>query len=151
MRVFLSITLVLCFFIGLSQQNHNINKKKKQTSEVLSFDAITHNFGYIKRGTRVYHDFEVTNLADEDLVIHNIRTSCGCTTPQWDKSPIKKGEKRKIKIGYNGGGNGGFRKSITVYYNDNQSKALYITGHVWQGPSNSIPKNSAIQLLNKIK
>jgi hypothetical protein len=40
----------------------------------------TYNFGAIPMGETVTHDFQVTNVGDEDLLISRVYTGCGCTS-----------------------------------------------------------------------
>ena len=39
---------------------------------------------------------------------------------------------------------GVFTKTITIYYNDNQSKVITIKGEVWKTPNASAPENNSI-------
>lgn len=39
----------------------------------------TYNFGAVPMGESVTHDFQVTNVGDEDLLISRVYTGCGCT------------------------------------------------------------------------
>jgi hypothetical protein len=109
------------------------------------------DFGKIPQGKPVYHYFEVTNGGKTPMVISNVMTSCGCTTPEWSKEPIAPGEHTKIKIGYNAVTEGNFEKYITIIYNQNLSKQVSIKGTVWRAPEGAAPENSSIQLLKKQK
>ena len=61
---------------------------------VISFDSTTYDFGNIKEAAGpVSHDFVITNTGDAPLIIISATTSCGCTTPEIPKEPIKPGEK----------------------------------------------------------
>ena len=61
-----------------------------------------------------------------------MKASCGCTIPEWEKSPILPGKTGKIKVGYNTNIKGNFRKSIEVYSNDPKKgrTILFIQGNV---------------------
>ncbi len=83
------------------------------------------------------------------MVISNVQTTCGCTTPEWSKEPIAPGATTKIRVGYNAAGEGHFDKYITVMYNQNLSKQLKISGTVWKAPAGSAPENSSITLLKQ--
>ena len=83
------------------------------------------------------------------MVISNVQTSCGCTTPEWSREPIAPGGSTKIKVGYNAASEGNFEKYITLTYNQNLTKQLNIKGTVWKAPEGAAPGNSSIQLLKQ--
>lgn len=61
--------------------------------------------------------FILKNTGDIPLLIKDISASCGCTVPEWDKKPIKPGEKTEIKVKVTPDGTGYFRKTVTVFCN----------------------------------
>ena len=106
---------------------------------------IEYNFGKIPQGKPVTHVFEVSNIGKDSLLISNVAASCGCTTPEWEKDKkIAVGASSKINVGYNAAAEGVFTKTITIYYNDNQSKVITIKGEVWKTPNASAPENNSI-------
>ena len=117
--------------------------------EVLSVKETAFDFGTIPQGKPVYHFFEVTNTGKDPMVISNVQTSCGCTTPEWSKEPIAPGGTSKVRVGYNAAGEGHFEKYITIMYNQNLSKQVRIMGTVWKAPVGSAPENSSISLLKQ--
>ena len=77
------------------------------------------SFGKIIDGEIVSHEFEFTNTGKGDVIISNVHASCGCTTPDWSKDPIKPGETGMVKAVFNSSGKGTEdavvqEKSITV-------------------------------------
>ncbi len=118
-------------------------------TEVLSMKETAFEFGIIPQGKPVFHFFEVTNTGKDPMVISNVQTSCGCTTPEWSKEPIAPGATAKIRVGYNAAGEGHFEKFITIMYNQNLTKQVKITGTVWKAPAGSAPENSSITLLKQ--
>ena len=130
-------------------------KKKKTTSETVSssvtkeplvFSELLHDFGKIPQGKPAEHLFLIENNGLDTFKIDNIQTSCGCTTPEYSRDPILKGQKTQIKVGYNAATEGYFEKSITVTYNGGQLKQLIIKGTVWKTPDQSIPGNSSLKV-----
>lgn len=142
-RIF-TLTLLMSFFAFASAQNAN------PAPEPLSLKESIYNFGKIPQGKPVYHYFEVTNTGNEPLVITNIQTSCGCTTPEWSKEPVAPGTTTKIKVGFNAAAQGPFDKYITIQYNKDQTKQVRISGEVWKAPDTPAPMNASIQLLKQI-
>jgi hypothetical protein len=121
-RISLSIFSLLVSIVFVSAQN-----------DKMSFNIITHDFGQIgEKEGRVSFDFIVTNNSQEPLIISSVRASCGCTTPNWTKSPIEPGKTGTISVAYNPAGRPGrFNKSITVATNFSPAPMnLYIKGEV---------------------
>jgi len=86
----------------------------KKAEDVIRFKEIKYNFGKIKQGVPVNHEFEFTNIGTSPLTIENATASCGCTTPAWPQAPVMSGKNEKIKAGYNAAAPGTFEKSIFV-------------------------------------
>lgn len=128
---------------------HEQTNEKTNSQDVLGLKETSFDFGTIPQGKPVYHFFEVTNNGKTPMVISNVQTSCGCTTPEWSKEPIAPGATTKIRVGYNAAAEGHFDKHITVMYNQNLSKQIKITGTVWRAPVGSAPENSSISLLKQ--
>ena len=118
-------------------------------TEALSLKETAFDFGTIPQGKPVYHFFEVTNTGKDPMVISNVQTSCGCTTPEWSKEPIAPGATAKIRVGYNAAAEGNFEKFITIMYNQNLTKQVKIHGTVWKAPAGCAPENSSISLLKQ--
>jgi len=139
-----------CFAIviafGLNAQT-TVSDQASVTPEVISMKESAFDFGTIPQGKPVYHFFEVINTGKTPMVISNVQTSCGCTTPEWSKEPVAPGGTTKIRVGYNAAGEGHFEKFITIMYNQNLSKQIKIHGTVWKAPASSAPENSSISLL----
>jgi hypothetical protein len=66
-----------------------------------SFKEMEFDFGTIDEGKVIEHIFNFTNDGEAPLVISNITASCGCTSPDWTKSPIKPGEEGFVKVVFN--------------------------------------------------
>ena len=105
---------------------------------VASFEAQNFDFGKIKQGTPVTHEFKFTNTGKVPMIITNVQASCGCTTPDWSKEPIPAGGKGFIKATYNAASVGAFNKAVTVTANiPNGSVQLFIKGEVTTTPVNN--------------
>lgn len=84
----------------------------------MTFVSTEHNFGDILEGQQVETTFEFTNTGKHDLLIHDCTASCGCTVPDWPKTPVKPGEKGKIKVKFDSTGKSGMNnKTVTVKAN----------------------------------
>lgn len=81
--------------------------------------------------TPVTHGFEFQNISSDTLRIDNVRTTCGCTLPDWSPAPIPPDSTSQITLEYDAEDKGRFRKKIKVYF-DKQRRAevLWIKGEV---------------------
>lgn len=85
--------------------------------KVIEFDRKTHDFGdiLVSEGA-VSCTFTFKNISSHPLVIHNVISSCGCTTPEWTREPVRPGESGFIKATFsNDQGPYPFDKTLTVY------------------------------------
>ena len=117
--------MVLCSMITFAQT------AEKSQAEI-RFEKLTHDFGtFPDSSPKVTCVFNFTNVGTLPLVINQAIASCGCTVPEYPKTPIKPGEKGQIKVTYNGAGKfpPHFNKSITVRTNGPiQMTTLHVDG-----------------------
>lgn len=144
-NVFLLIFLV-AFTVGASAQTATTTAP---AIEVIQAKESNHDFGKIPQGRPATYVFEITNTGKEALKLDNVQASCGCTTPQWSKDAIEPGATSKIIVGYNAYAEGYFEKTITISYNQGQSKVLVIKGNVYKAPPASAPENASVKLLKQ--
>lgn len=118
--LYLSVLLFLTVFTAWGQAN-------------IEFDKTLHDFGKVNEGDGpASYDFTFTNTGTAPLIIQDVKTTCGCTTPEWTKQPIRPGATGFIKVSYDVKGRPGpIDKTITVYSNAKQSPTnLRINGDV---------------------
>ena len=99
----------------------------------LAFDKTQHDFGKVNEGDGpASYNFTFKNSGTTPLIIHNVSTTCGCTTPEWTREPIRPGAAGFIKVSYDVKGRpGAIDRTITVHSNSQQSTAkLRIIGEV---------------------
>ena len=109
----------------------NSNAEKVLTPNIEMLET-SYNFGEIQQGESVTHDFILKNTGDADLLISAAKGSCGCTVPEWPKTPIAKGEEAAIKVTFNSAGRSGKQnKTVTLVTNAiPNTKVLTINGNV---------------------
>lgn len=96
-----------------------------------TWTGAVHDFGKIKQGVPVTHEFRFTNSGKTPLIITNVQASCGCTTPAWTRDPVPPGGEGYIKATYNAAAVGAFNKTVTVTANIESGFAqLTIKGEV---------------------
>jgi hypothetical protein len=117
--------------------------------EVLVLKEASYSFGKIPQGRPVIHVFEIANTGKDPILLENVQASCGCTTPEWSREPIAPGATTTIKVGYNAYADGHFNKTVTIFYNNGQTKALMITGEVYKLPATAAPENASVQFLKQ--
>ncbi len=90
-----------------------------QNKPVITFNENSFDFGTINESDgSASHTFQFTNTGKVPLILSNVETSCGCTTPQWSKQPIIPGMKGIIKVEYDPANRPGpFTKTITIKSN----------------------------------
>ncbi|MFN4764480.1 DUF1573 domain-containing protein [Gillisia sp. Q332] len=122
MKTILSILIVI--FGGLSTITAQDTAKFQFKSEVI-------DYGEIEKGADGLRVFEFTNTGNAPLIIENVYSSCGCTTPSWTKTAVAPGASGKIEVKYNTTIVGPIRRTITVYSNAEENpKAIKIKGRV---------------------
>jgi hypothetical protein len=99
---------------------------------IILLNKETHNYGVIEYGSNGECEFIVSNIGNKDLIITNVKTSCGCTVVKYPIEPIISGGESKIKVKYDTKRPGSINKKITIFSNDpNQpEKHIYIKGVV---------------------
>lgn len=99
----------------------------------LQFAETTFDYGEIKEdGGAAMARFEARNVGDEPVVVVEVMTSCGCTTPYFDRKPIKAGETFCLEIRYDPMNRPGrIDRDIYVRVSDSgEDTKLHITGRV---------------------
>ena len=98
----------------------------------IEFVSTEHDFGQVREGEQVVATYEVKNTGKVDLLIHNIRVSCGCTSPKFDNRPIRPGRSSTIEVTFDTRGRVSVhRRSVVFIANTDPSNTnLYIIGEV---------------------
>ena len=128
-----SLTFLFVLFLSIQVFAQSTEADAEvQTGPTITFEEKSHNFGEINQGEKVQYDFVYKNTGSEPLIISNVRTSCGCTAPNWSKEPLPVGESATLKIVFNSAGKRGMQnKIITITSNaTNNPERVKITGNV---------------------
>ena len=96
------------------------------------FEKETHNFENVFAGEVVSYSFKFKNSGKANLIISEAKATCGCTVPEYPKTPVRPGESGTIKVTFNSAGKQGMiSKTITLMCNTvPNTKVLTITGFV---------------------
>jgi hypothetical protein len=107
-----------------------------QTKDDVKFTAVKHTFGKIKQNVPATYVFTFKNAStSKPLIVESATAQCGCTTPEYPKTPIAKGKTGTIKVTYNAANPGAFTKTVTVKFaNVAEPVVLTIDGEVQVAP-----------------
>lgn len=130
MKKYLLFLTVLAISVLSCGQNNEENTNSEGKPEMI-FKSTTHNFGTIEYKGNGTYEFVFKNTGKTPLIIKKVDSSCGCTTPEWSKEPIKPKGKGKIVVKYDTKRKGSFSKGVRVYSNAiNSPVELRIRGEV---------------------
>ncbi|MBK8267873.1 MAG: DUF1573 domain-containing protein [Planctomycetes bacterium] len=102
----------------------------------IKFDTPIYDFGKVKSGTDIKHDFYFTNTGTGPLELLRVKPSCGCTVAGQHDRIVQPGQTGKIPITLSSkNASGPISKSVTVNTNiagTDSTISLQIKGEVWQ-------------------
>jgi hypothetical protein len=101
------------------------------------FDSTTMHFGRIPQGNQVEKQFRFTNAGNKDLIIVDVRSTCGCTVGKdWPKAPVHSGDGGTITVHFDSNGRSGLQdKTVTVVANTQPpTTVLLLKGEVVAPP-----------------
>ncbi|MCG6186066.1 DUF1573 domain-containing protein [Maribellus maritimus] len=111
----------------------NLTSEQLANAPVANYPEKAFDFGEMTQGEKKEHTFTLKNEGKSDLIIRNVRSSCGCTAVAPAKKVIAAGETAPIKVTFDSRGKRGRQsKSITVITNDpkNPTTTLRISSNV---------------------
>lgn len=96
-----------------------LSPEQMLNAPVAGFPEKTYDFGEMTQGEKKEHTFTLQNHGKSDLIIRNVRSSCGCTAVAPAKKVIAAGDSVPIKVTFDSRGKRGRQsKTITVITND---------------------------------
>lgn len=101
--------------------------------KVISFESKMHDFGDVLQSDGpLKYSFKFKNISDSPIMINNVISSCGCTTPEWTRGSVQPGASGAIDVTFaNDQGANPFDKTMTVYVTGvNRPVVLRIRGYV---------------------
>lgn len=107
--------LVLFAFIAVSA--FSAKAQAVDNGSKIEFTKEIHDYGTVKYGADGTCTFEFKNTGKSPLIISNAQASCGCTVPEWPKTPIAPGATSSITVKYDTKRPGPINKSITITSN----------------------------------
>lgn len=112
----------------------------------IKFDTPVYDFGRVRAGQDITHDFWFTNNGTGPLELLRVRPSCGCTQAGAHDKIVQPGQTGKIPIKMSTGHAAGpVNKTVMVNTNvtgEGSSVTLQIKGEVWQ-PVQATPSSAS--------
>lgn len=159
----LGMSLVAVFALVSCEKDNASNhfsdaEKQQQAGEVadpatapkLQFEHSSYDFGDIPAGSKVDHYFKFTNTGKSPLIIKDGKGSCGCTVPEFPKTPIAPGASDSIKVSFDAGKfQGKQTKTVTLTTNSiAKEEKLTITANIPTGEQAPTQQAPAMSPLN---
>ena len=73
-------------------------KRVVENQPVIGFQSASHDFGTVKSGTPLSHDFNFLNNGTADLIIENVSSKTSGVTVSWSRSPVAPGKTGQINV-----------------------------------------------------
>ena len=148
----INIVLIISFIGGLSSCDFNAGKGQLPSDLIenpnsasgnegleklpkFQFKSTEHDFGKIVDGVKVSFTFKFKNIGNTDLIINQVKTSCGCTVSKFTTTPVASGKEGKIMLTFDSSHRRGFNNKIATVVANTQpnTQILKITAMV-MGP-----------------
>ena len=113
MKIIVSLILILGSLILKAQ-----TREANASSPIITFIEKAHDFGDITEGEKVSYIFKFKNTGTAPLLISDVVSKCGCTSPQYSKVPVMPGGCGEITIIFNSAGKQGiYNKTVGIQSN----------------------------------
>ena len=137
MRLIRSVMKKLALFIFIvliPVVQNSCNKaggKRMKGDAMITFTETSHNYGEIRFDSDGDCIFSFINSGAAPLILTHVKSTCGCTIPEWSAEPVIPGDSARIVVSYDTHRVGRFNKSIYVYSNAiNGTQRLFVSGEV---------------------
>jgi uncharacterized cupredoxin-like copper-binding protein len=95
---------------------------------IIYFPETQHDFGQVSEGEKVNYTFRFVNKGTSELIIKDVRSSCGCTAALLNSSNIKPGQEGTLKVEFDTKNRSGKNsKTVTVQSNDPKDPTKVLT------------------------
>ena len=147
LKYFLTAAFIFSTIVSFGQKAASANQAIETITPLVRVTCAKtiHDFGKIPQDTPVTFAFQFKNEGKKPLIINDVSTPCGCTTPIFDKDkPFEIGKSAPINITFNAASEGLFEKTVTVTYNGSFTMDLTIKGEV-------LPVSTSPEIVTPIK
>jgi hypothetical protein len=90
-----------------------------QNAPVIEMTSTEYNFGRLKAGAIIHHEFTFTNKGNANLSVTNVLSSCGClSSTNWSRD-IPPGQQGRVPFSFNSSNmSGDFYRTLTISTSD---------------------------------
>jgi len=116
------ILFLLSFFVFqyvYAQEPVGLSAEVGSSAETQIADPNEWDFGQVKSGAILKHDFILKNETNDVIKINKIHSSCGCTASEAVKKSLLPGESTVIKVTFNSKGYSGPVRQFVYVNTDN--------------------------------
>lgn len=135
------ITILLCLISCNLDESVNKNhiyipsKNNNRTNfdqPNIKFSKLDFNFGIVNKGQVITRYITFKNDGKRDLVISNVKSSCGCTIANWPRNPIAPNNSDSLLLELNTSSlNGKIMKTVTIISNSKpNTKVITINAQI---------------------
>jgi len=105
-----------------------VNEGLSGAVPTIYFPETQHDFGQVSEGEKINYTFRFVNKGQTELVIKDVKSSCGCTAALLSSSNIKPGQEGTIKVEFDTKNRSGKNsKTVTVQSNDPKDPTKILT------------------------
>ena len=125
MRIVL-ILLFLSFSLGgcYAQNQEEITSQAEITDQTGIVDPYSWDFGQVKEGEVLKHNFILKNESEKTLTIKDVNTSCGCTASKVEKKILLPGQSATLEVQFNSKGYSGPVQQYVYVHTDSLDKPI---------------------------
>lgn len=73
---------------------------RAEQPEAFAAKAASHDFGRLRQGDVVEHDFELVNNFRVPVTIHSVTETCSCAHVHWPRTPVAPGGSALVNVGW---------------------------------------------------
>jgi len=117
MKKALFIFFVLSIIGGSAFAQTAVQPTENPDAPILFLEETLFDYGTIEQNSDGTHNFIYKNIGKEPLIFSKVRSSCGCTIPEWSREPLLSQQQDTIKVKYDTRRLGRFSKTISIFSN----------------------------------
>ena len=107
-------------YLNIIQGKKDVESEKTLRTEITIKEPII-SLGHFNWKEEKKTAFKIENTGKYPLIINDVTTSCGCTSVDYSKEPVRPGNSISLQVTYKADHPEHFDKTITVYCNANPS------------------------------
>lgn len=93
---------------------------------VFDFKYTEHDFGKLIDGVKVSFTYKFKNTGGSPLIIHQVKTSCGCTASEYTKEPVAPGAEGKVQLTFDSSNRRGFNSKVATIVANTQPNTVVL-------------------------